>query len=118
VGTPYDDALTRLLIEFLEDAGIVAVSVRNLGMTGDPKTVPSEQVADLARSVDDPAADAVFLSCTNLHTFDLVPMLELEFGKPVLTANQVTMWGALRKAGLPVPNVGQLLFRSPHPADG
>jgi hypothetical protein len=36
--------------------------------------------------------------CTNLATYDLITPLERELGKPVLTANQATMW---RGYGLP-----------------
>jgi maleate isomerase len=38
----------------------------------------------------------VFLACTNLPTYDLIAPLERMLGKPVLTANQVTMWAVLR----------------------
>jgi len=41
----------------------------------------------------------VFLSCTNLPTYDVVPALEAELGIPVLSANLVTMWAALRVLG-------------------
>jgi maleate isomerase len=111
VATPYDDEMTGKLIEFLEAAGFTVVSVRNLGMTGDPKTVSPDEVLELALAADDPEADVLFLSCTNLHTFDLVTDLEKRLGKPVLTANQVTMWGALRRVGLSNPDLDQIIFR-------
>lgn len=111
VATPYDDEMTAMLVDFLAEGGFETVSVRNLGMTGNPKDVPSDEVAALAEAADHPDADVLFMSCTNLHTFDLVTDLERRLGKPVLTANQVTMWGALRRAGLPSPDVDQALFR-------
>ena len=110
VGTPYDDALTGLLVEFLNEGGVEPVSVSNLGMTGDPKNVDAEGVRVLARQSDAPEAEAVFLSCTNLRTFEHIGRLETELGKPVLTANQVTMWGALALAGLPQPSLDHRLF--------
>lgn len=112
VAAPYDEEMTGLLVDFLESAGIAVVSVRNLGMTGDPKTVPQGEVLELALTADHPEADVVFLSCTNLRTFDLVKGLEEQLGKPVLTANQVTMWGALRRVGLKNSAVDQLIFQS------
>ena len=45
------------------------------------------------------AADALFISCTNLPTYDVIPQLEAELRMPVLSANQVTMWAALRAMG-------------------
>jgi maleate isomerase len=45
------------------------------------------------------AADALFISCTNLPTYDVIPQLEAELRIPVISANQVTMWAALRRLG-------------------
>ena len=110
VGTPYDDEMTGLLVDFLREAGIETVSVANLGMTGDPKTVDSDLVRGLALAADSDQADALFLSCTNLRTFDLIADLEAELGKPVLASNQVTMWGALTRAGAQFPQIDHALF--------
>lgn len=111
VATPYDEEMTGLLIDFLASAGFAVVRVRNLGMTGDPKTVPPDEVLELALAADHPRADVLFLGCTNLRTFDLVAEVEEQLGKPVLTANQVTMWGALRRLGLSNPAIDQVIFR-------
>lgn len=43
--------------------------------------------------------DAVFLSCTNLRTLDIIDELETELGKPVLSSNQVLAWHMARLAG-------------------
>jgi maleate isomerase len=110
VATPYDDEMTALLLAFLQAGGAQPVAVRNLGMTGDPKTVEAARVLQLARDADSGDAEVLFLSCTNLRTFDHIPALEEELGKPVLTANQVTMWGALKRASLPLPALDQALF--------
>lgn len=45
------------------------------------------------------AADALFLSCTNLPACDVIPQLEAELRIPVISANQVAMWAALRRWG-------------------
>jgi maleate isomerase len=66
--------------------------------------------ARLIREADSPDAEAVFVSCTNLPTYDLIAPLERELGKPVLTANQVTMWSALRLAGATAVGPGQRLL--------
>jgi maleate isomerase len=54
----------------------------------------------LGRSADVPDADAVFIACTALPTLDVLAPLEADLGKPVVSANQATMWGALRLAGV------------------
>ena len=57
-------------------------------------------------------AEAVFISCTNLPTYDVIATLEAELGKPVLTANQVTIWSALRVIGRKAVGPGQRLLES------
>ena len=52
-------------------------------------------VRDLVRAADRASAEAVFIACTNVPTFDLIADMEAELGKPVLTANQVSLWAAL-----------------------
>ena len=37
-------------------------------------------------------AQAVFLSCTNLRTLDIIDDLEAELGLPVISSNQVLAW--------------------------
>jgi maleate isomerase len=62
--------------------------------------VTSPEVMELAKRADRPEAEALFLSCTNLRTFDALEPLEQELGKPVISSNLATMWHAIRLAGL------------------
>lgn len=100
VGSPYDSEVTASLRDYLAESGYEISSSAFLGLTGDIFKVSRETVWDLAVAADRPEADAVFLSCTNLRTFGILDGLERELGKPVLSANQVTMWAALRAVGL------------------
>ena len=85
-----------------------------MGLTRRIWTVPYEVTADLARRTAQGGGDAVFLSCTNLRTYDLIASLEQELGVPVITANQVTMWAVLAAAGVAAVGPGQsLLERRP-----
>jgi maleate cis-trans isomerase len=61
--------------------------------------------------VDDPESDALFISCTALHTFGLIEKLEKDLKKPVITSNQATIWNVLRLAGIKdkINGYGQLL---------
>ena len=108
--TPYTQDLTAGLRRFLGEAGIEVVATAGLGLTSEIWTVPYETTADLVRDTITPDAEAVFLSCTNLPTYDLIAPLEAELGMPVLTANQVTMWTALQLAGRPAVGPGQRLL--------
>lgn len=96
VGTPYDEHITGRLADFLGEAGVTVSSVAYFGLRGDVDRVTRQSVTRLTAAADTPDADAVFLSCTNLPTFDAICDLEALVGKPVLSANQVTMWSALR----------------------
>lgn len=111
LATPYDDEMTAALVAFLAEPGIESVSVVNLGLATDPALVDPSEVLSLGRRADHPEAEALFLSCTNLRTFDVLPKLEAELDKPVLAANQVTMWGALRAIGKLSPDIPQRLFQ-------
>ena len=99
VATPYDAALTDRLVAFLAEAGIATTGVGYLGMGEDIWRVDAGSVRELARSLPRDGAEAVFLSCTNLPTIDVIPELEADLGVPVLSANLVTMWAALRELG-------------------
>jgi len=99
VATPYDSALTGKLVDFLADAGLATTGVGYLGMGTDIWRVEADSVRELARATPRDGADALFLSCTNLPTYDVIAPLEAELGIPVLSANLVTMWAALRELG-------------------
>ena len=84
------------------------VATAGLGLIAQIWSVPYETTVELVRSVDSAAAEAVFISCTNLPTYDVIAGLEATIGKPVLTANQVTMWSALALTNRPATGPGQL----------
>jgi len=112
VATPYVEALTSRLSDFLAEAGVETVGSAGLGLQSEIWKVPYDVTAKLVAEADSPAAEAIFVSCTNLPTYDLIATLETELGKPVLTANQVTMWSALRSAGSMAVGAGQRLLTS------
>jgi maleate isomerase len=101
---------TAGLSSYLAEASIDVVAAAGLGLTSDIWTVPYDVTAKLVRDTDCPDAEAVFISCTNLPTYDVIAPLEAELGKPVLTANQVTMWAALTMAGRKAVGPGQQLL--------
>ena len=108
--TPYVDALTDLLAVFLAGHGVTTVASVGLGLLGQIWRVSYDEVVRAVRAADRPDAEAVFISCTNLATYDVIAPLERELGKPVLTANQVTMWAALQALGTPAVGPGQRLI--------
>lgn len=111
VASPYLPSLRRLLDGFLRAAGFRVVTHYGLDLDEHIWEVADGVVRDLVRAADRASAEAVFIACTNVPTFDLIAELEAELGKPVLTANQVSLWAALRAAGMPLPALDQRLFR-------
>ncbi|RDG37791.1 maleate cis-trans isomerase family protein [Streptomyces corynorhini] len=97
--TPYTESVTQSLEDYLAEVGVTVTGRAFLGLTRDIWKVPYRSVMDMARQAVVGAADALFISCTNLPTYDAIPQLEAELRMPVLSANQVTMWAALRRLG-------------------
>jgi maleate isomerase len=130
IATPYVNTVTDRLVTYLAENGVRTVARDGLGLLGHIWRVPYATVVDIVRSVDSPYAtvvdivrsvdspdaDAMFISCTNLPTYDIIEPLEQALGKPVLTANQVTMWSALRAMNLRGVGAGQALLLADQPS--
>ena len=112
LATPYPAEIGEKLVDFIEEAGYEAVSLENLGLPHGVaiQATTDEQIVDLLRMTDRPETDGIFVSCTGLGNVDLVARAEQRLGKPVLTAIQVTMWGAFRAAGVSLRLAGQSLL--------
>jgi maleate cis-trans isomerase len=62
-------------------------------------TLEPAQVVAMVKAADRPDAEAVLVPDTAMHTLAIIPELEAAVGKPVLTANQVTVWKGLQLLG-------------------
>ncbi|MER5222468.1 maleate cis-trans isomerase family protein [Streptomyces flaveus] len=117
IAATYPEDVAAMFSAFLKGAGIEVVSMRGSGIitAAEVGTWGADEVLALARSGDHPDADAVLLPDTALHTASHIPALEKAVAKPVLTANQVTVWEALRLADRRVnaPELGTLFTREP-----
>lgn len=103
VAATYPADVTERFGEYLAADG---VQVRSAGAAGiytaaEVGALDRSAVVDLALAHDHPEAEAVLIPDTALHTVEAVPTLERRLGKPVLTANQVSVWIGLRLAGHP-----------------
>ncbi|OYO11343.1 Asp/Glu racemase [Enemella evansiae] len=113
VATPYLGEVTRLLVDFLAAHGFRVTGSGQLEMGAEIWTTEAATLRALARRVVTPDAEALFLSCTNLPSYDQIEILEDELQIPVLSANQVTMWSCLRAAGRSAVGAGRLLREHP-----
>ena len=116
VATPYVDEVNKKETEFLEKSGFEVVNLRafNLKSNLEIGRLTANDAAILARSANSTFADALFISCTNLATFEVLPLLEQEMQKPVISSNSATLWAALKALNCDLkPRLGRLfeIFR-------
>lgn len=114
VAASYPDDVAKLFVEFLGKAGveIVAMSSEDIDTAAEVGRLSPEAVVELAVRHDHPDAEAVLVPDTAMRTLGVLDTIEERLGKPVLTANQVTIWEGLRLVG-DVPRSRELgaLFR-------
>jgi maleate cis-trans isomerase len=112
IAATYPEDVSKHFRRLLEDAGITVVSlvsndIVTAALAGE---LDDDGVVALAEGNNPADTEVVLLPDTAMHTARLIPRLEEALGKPVLTANQVTLWQAMRLAGRtePVPGMGAL----------
>jgi len=72
---------------------------------------------EICTATDVAAAQALVVPDTALPTLDILAELEQALGKPVLPANQVTLWESFRLAGAQPPaSLGCLSRLPPQPS--
>jgi maleate cis-trans isomerase len=112
VAASYPDVVAKLFVEFLGAAGIevLTMSSADIDTAAEVGRLAPDAVVDLAAAHDHPDADALLVPDTAMRTLAQLPRIEERIGKPVLTANQVTVWEGLRLAGEQrnVPALGRL----------
>ena len=108
VGATYPDDVAERFVAFLAAAGIevLALSAKGIVTAAEVGTLPPAAVLEFAAAADHPDAQAVLLPDTALHTIGLLDRLDARVGKPVLTANQVSVWQGLRLAGADAQRLG------------
>jgi len=112
--SPYVEEVSVTLRGALHKAGIATPVFGSFDEAEEAKVVridgPSivDAAVALGRNGD---CDAVFLSCTNLRTLDVIDEIEAEIGKPVLSSNQVLAWHLCALAGVDLRHekMGRLL---------
>lgn len=114
IGATYPADLTDRFTTFLGDAGFAVQRVGVLGImwASQGGTLSREDAIDLAVANDHEDAQAILLPDTALHSIAWLADLERAAGKPVLTANQVTVWEGLRLIGHPAAERGPRAFLS------
>lgn len=103
IAATYPEDVAQAFADFLGHAGVTVASVgaQDILTATEVGTFGRERVLDFVTAGDHADAEAVLVPDTALHTVAWLEELEEVLAKPVLTANQVTMWEALRLAGAP-----------------
>jgi maleate cis-trans isomerase len=101
VAASYPPEVAECFVRFLDAGGIGVVSLSSEGIVtaAEVGRLPDADVVRLAARNDHPDAEALLIPDTAMRTVGLLSRLEEELGKPVLTANQVTVWEGLRLVG-------------------
>jgi maleate isomerase len=114
--SPYPEPLTGRLRDFFASHGITVLAVAALGCEAGADSHRLDLPAAVARftpRLSRPARPLV-IPDSAVNTLDLVGRLEEDLGRPVVTANQATLWKGLGLLGraAEVPGAGALLAGS------
>ncbi len=104
----YPEPAARAFESFLGEFGIEIVHLHWLdaGSGWDAALLPPERIIAAAKAAAVPEADTVLLPDTALPSLHLIAPIEEAIARPVLTANQVTLWQAIQLSGRQVPVAG------------
>jgi maleate isomerase len=100
VASPYLPEVEKAFVRFIEAYGIAVVKSDSLHRSEGHSIVDPDEMTRLAESVDSERADAVFIGCTGQRLAGYLDAMEKRLAKPVMCANQVTAWNAVRLMGL------------------
>lgn len=111
--SPYVEDVSDRLRSVLYDGGISSPVFGTFNEAEETRVARIDGPSILAASqslMSGADVDALFLSCTNLRTLDVIGQIEAATDKPVLSSNQVLGWDMMRRAGLAVqrPEFGRL----------
>lgn len=112
--TPYLKPLTKLVADYIENAGIEVIDALSLEVSDNLEVagLDPEGLREHWRKVDTRFADALVLSaCVQMPSLPAIQAVEDEAGLPVLSAATATVFTILTELGLTprVPNAGRLL---------
>jgi len=118
MATPYSqDVIARAKHYYETKYGITVVATESLGATNSYAIGKMDAgVAQAAFSrIDRSDIDALIVPGGNFPTMDWITVWERQFGKPVITTNQATLWAVLlaMRIDKPLSGIGRLLAQMP-----
>jgi len=117
--TPYPKETNEKGRRWLESLGFSVIQIVELIESSYAKPVENLKIGKLVpelvyakiKAHHPVEIDAMVISCTNLRTIEIIDILEEDFGVPVVTSNQASLWAAMRRVGFRriIGGFGQLL---------
>jgi maleate isomerase len=95
----FDDELDRLGANYFSSQGLEVVSHAACGLPSNQRSINPSELYEWVLSHTPVRAQAVFVGGNGFRSVGVIAALEEELARPVLTANQVLLWGMLRAIG-------------------
>ncbi|MFD2739107.1 Asp/Glu racemase [Sulfitobacter aestuarii] len=109
--SPYVASVSDTLRTALGEAGVETPVFGSFEEAEEARVVAIDPVSIKAAALDlarQGKVEALFLSCTNLQTLDVIEDIEAETGLPCLSSNQALCWHLSRLAGIKARVPGRL----------
>jgi maleate isomerase len=91
---------------YFQTQGFEVIHHSRAGLPSDPKAIRPAELYEWVRTHTPKGADAVFIGGNGFRAIGVINALEEDLARPVLSANQVAFWQALRLSEAPIPIVG------------
>lgn len=114
--SPYVDSVAAAIEKAFAAKGLRVPTSLSFGEDVEARVarIDPASIADAALALARQApTEALFLSCTNLRTFDVIDQIETATGLPVISSNQALLWHMLRDTTALPPDAPGRLFRRP-----
>lgn len=95
----FDAELNELGRRYFETAGLNVTTALRCALESDQKAITPSALHRLIVDNTPDRAEVVFVGGNGFRAVGIIDRLEQDLGRPVLTANQVVFWAALRAAG-------------------
>jgi maleate isomerase len=91
---------------YFRSQGLEVVQSGPAELPSDQRAIHPGQLYEWVRAHTPESAEAVFIGGNGLRAVGVIQALEQDLGRPVLTANQVAFWAALRLSGTRASVIG------------
>ena len=95
----FDPELDQLGARYFSSQGVEVVYHAPCGLPSNQRSINPPELYDWIRRHTPDAAQGVFVGGNGFRSVGVIAALEEDLGRPVLTANQVLLWGMLQAIG-------------------